>query len=104
MNFVKDTIIKAAIKAAGSKFCSVTFIKKTGDERTITFNPKEGVKLVTGERAEAVANRKANNPTLINVVDTSIANKQDARKSAWRSFDTQTVVSMKVDGVDISFN
>jgi len=95
----KDTIIKEAINKAGSKFCSVTFIKKTdGTERTIVFNPKEGIKLVSGNNAEAVAKRKANNPRLVNVVDSTIANRESDRRNGWRSFDTETVVSLKVAG------
>jgi len=103
-NLLKDTIIKEAIKNSGSKFCSVTFIKKSnGEYRTVVFNSKEGVKLVTGNNAEAVAKRKINNPRIINVVDVTVANRETDRQKGWRSFDTADVISMKVDGLPISF-
>ena len=103
-NSLKDTIIKEAIKNSGSKFCSVTFIKKSnGEYRTVVFNSKEGVKLVTGNNAEAVAKRKINNPRIINVVDVTVANRETDRQKGWRSFDTADVISMKVDGLPISF-
>lgn len=104
MSNIKSTIVKAAIQEAGSKFVSVTFIKKsTGEERTVIFNPKEGVKLVSGNNAETTAKRKVNNPNLISVVDASVANKEEDRRKGWRSFDSETVISMKVGGVPVSF-
>lgn len=99
----KSEIVKSHIQNAGSKFVSVTFIKKTtGEERTITFNPKEGCNLVSGNRAEATQKRKANNPNLINVVDSSIANREEDRRKGWRSFSSETVISMKVGGKQIN--
>lgn len=102
----KADIVRANIATAGSKFVSVTFIKKTtGEERTITFNPmedKRANKLKSGERAEATAKRKENNPDLINVIDTSIANKEADRRKGWRSFSADSVVSMTVGGVKVT--
>lgn len=100
----KTQMIKALISNNGSKHMSVTFIKKSdGTERTIGFNPREGVKLVSGERAKATATRKANNPDLINVVDSGIANREEDRRNGWRSFRCDTVIRMSIGGEVIEF-
>lgn len=100
----KSAIVKAIIENSGSKVLSVTFKKLTnGELRTIAFNPREGGKLVTGERAEATKTRKDNNPDIVNVVDASIANREADRRGGWRSFNCNTVVSIKTGGEEIIF-
>lgn len=100
----KAAQVKALLSTTGSKFCSVTFTKKSdGSSRTITFNPKEGMKLVTGNNAQASATRKKNNPNIINVVDASIANRADDRRDGWRSFDAETVLKLSIGGIVTKF-
>lgn len=95
-------IVAAIIEKAGSKFVAVDFIKVSdGTKRTINFNPKEGVKLVTREKSKATATRKANNPTLINVVDAAIANRSEDRRNGWRSFYAESVVGIRINGVEV---
>jgi hypothetical protein len=102
---IKAQIVKSVLSQAGSGFCSVTFIKKTdGSVRTLNFNPKEGVKLVTGENSQSVETRKKNNPNLVNVVDAQIANRADDRRQGWRSFDAESVISLKVGGVEVKLD
>lgn len=101
----KTLMIAALLNSSGSKMVSVTFKKKTGDKeiRTMVFNPCEGSKSVTGENAQATYTRKANNPDLFNVIDSTVANREEDRRNGWRSFSGDTVISMKVGGVPISF-
>lgn len=98
----KVETIKNIIKADGTKLMSVTFIKKDGTERVMSFNPKTAVGLV-GEKAsesskQAIATRKANNPSLISVCDQSLLCKGYPANACWRRINCETVVSVKSGG------
>ena len=76
-------LIQATIDRAGSQFVSVTFVKKDGTERQLTFNPKQiGEIKGTG--------RQCNDPDIFRIVE--------ANKGQWRSFDAKRVISIKVNG------
>jgi len=76
-------LIQAAIDRAGSHFVSVTFIKKNGDQRQLTFNPKQ-VGEIKG------TGRQCDDPDIFRVVESG--------KGQWRSFDAKRTVSIKVNG------
>ena len=76
-------LIQSTIDRAGAHFVSVNFIKKNGEARQLTFNPKQiGEILGTG--------RSCDDPDIFRVVEAS--------KGQWRSFDAKRVVSIKVNG------
>jgi len=82
--------IKSLINDAGSGFVSVTFIKKDGSERQMTFNPKDVNDIKgTGDTSN---------------VDANIFRVRDNTKQAWRSFDARRVIKIKSKGVITEFN
>lgn len=82
--------IKSLIDDAGSGFVSVTFIKKDGSERQMTFNPKDVNEIKgTGDTSK---------------VDANIFRVRDNTKQAWRSFDARRVIKIKSRGVITEFN
>ena len=82
--------IKSLIDEAGSGYVSVTFIKKDGSERQMTFNPKDVNDIKgTGDTSN---------------VDANIFRVRDNTKQAWRSFDARRVIKIKSGGVTTEFN
>ena len=82
--------IKSLIDEAGSSYVSVTFIKKDGSERQMTFNPKDVNDIKgTGDTSN---------------VDANIFRVRDNTKQAWRSFDARRVIKIKSRGVTTEFN
>lgn len=82
--------IKSLIDEAGSSYVSVTFIKKDGSERQMTFNPKDVNDIKgTGDTSN---------------VDANIFRVRDNTKQAWRSFDARRVKTIKSKGVITEFN
>lgn len=82
--------IKSLIDEAGSGYVSVTFIKKDGSERQMTFNPKDVNDIKgTGDTSN---------------VDANIFRVRDNTKQAWRSFDARRVIKIKSRGVTTEFN
>ena len=76
-------LVQATIDRAGSQFVSVTFTKKDGTERQLTFNPKQiGEIKGTG--------RQCSDPDIFRIVEAS--------KGQWRSFDAKRIISIKVNG------
>lgn len=76
-------LVQATIDRAGSQFVSVRFLKKDGEPRQLTFNPKTiGEIKGTG--------RQCDDPDIFRVVEST--------KGHWRSFDAKRVISMKVGG------
>ena len=76
-------LVQATIDRAGSQFVSVTFTKKDGTERQLTFNPRQiGEIKGTG--------RQCTDPDIFRIVEAS--------KGQWRSFDAKRVLSIKVNG------
>jgi predicted SnoaL-like aldol condensation-catalyzing enzyme len=82
--------IKSLIDEAGSGYVSVTFIKKDGKERQMTFNPmdKNDIK-GTGDTSN---------------VDSNIFRVRDNKIQEWRSFDARRVIKIKSRGVITEFN
>ena len=82
--------IKSLIDEAGSGYVSVTFIKKDGSERQMTFNPKDVNDIKgTGDTSN---------------VDANIFRVRDNTKQAWRSFDARRVIKIKSKGTITEFN
>ena len=82
--------IKSLINDAGSGFVSVTFVKKDGSERQMTFNPKDVNDIKgTGDTSK---------------VDANIFRVRDNTKQAWRSFDARRVIKIKSKGTITEFN
>lgn len=87
--------IRGLVKSAGSRFMSITFIKKDGSERLMQIQPMALAKHVKGDKASesaqrAVETRKTNNPNLLNV--------WDVKKKAARSVNMDTVKRIAIAG------
>ena len=76
-------LLNQIIDTAGSQFVSVSFTKANGEERQLTFNPKQ-VGEIKG------TGTKCQDPNIFRVVDVNL--KQ------WRSFDARRVSKIKVSG------
>jgi len=73
--------ISNLISSSGSKLVSVTFIKKDGTERQLTFNPADHNDIKgTGTACQ----------------DPNIFRIRDIKLGQWRSFDARRCVSVKV--------
>ena len=71
--------IKAIIDAAGGTLVNVRFTKKNGEERSLTFNPRDFAEIKgTGKKCE----------------DENIFRIRDIKLGAWRSFDARRVISI----------
>ena len=82
--------IKSLIDEAGSSYVSVTFIKKDGSERQLTFNPKDVNDIKgTGDTSN---------------VDANIFRVRDNKIQQWRSFDARRVIKIKSKGTITEFN
>lgn len=94
--------IKSIIREARSSIISVKFKKKDGTLRTMSFNARYKGKLKglnASESAQrAVETRKVNNPDLINVIDLAVKRKTKKEEASRRSFQCETVVSVKSGG------
>jgi hypothetical protein len=75
--------ISNLISTSGSKLVSVTFVKKDGTERQLTFNPADHNDIKgTGTTCQ----------------DPNIFRIRDIKLGQWRSFDARRCVSVKVSG------
>jgi len=81
-------LINEILLAAGSKFVTITFVKKDGSERKITVNPKE-VGEIKGTGSTCA------DPNIFRVVDTKIGQ--------WRSFDARRVIKVATKGGSVDF-
>jgi flagellar basal body rod protein FlgC len=82
--------IRSLIDEAGSSYVSVTFIKKDGSERQMTFNPKDVNDIKgTGDTSN---------------VDANIFRVRDNKIQQWRSFDARRVIKIKSKGTITEFN
>ncbi len=104
-NQEKTQNVKTIINQARSTIVSVTFKKKDGSLRGISFNGgyRAGIKGDSASESakKAVATRKENNPNIINVIDFSIDRKNKINgenENPWRSFDCESVVAIKSGG------
>ena len=103
MKTIKDIQqIRDLIQQSGSRIMRVTFIKKDGSERVMSFNPKFVKGLVESYKSEsteqAVKTRKANNPNLLSVMDITLKRKGEKDYKCWRSINLETVKSVKAGG------
>lgn len=75
--------IRQLIDEAQSQFVSVTFLKKDGSERQLTFNPKDHNDIKgTG--------KSCTKPSIFTI--------RDVKLGQWRSFDAARVISIKANG------
>ena len=82
--------IKSLINEAGSGYVSVTFMKKDGSERQMTFNPKDVNDIKgTGDTSK---------------VDPNIFRVRENAQQAWKSFDARRVLRIKSQGRTTEFN
>ncbi len=103
----KTEWVKSKIEESKSHLMSVSFVKKNGELRTITFNPKT-TKGMKGDKAsdqakQAVQTRKQNNPNLISVCDQSLLAKGDLAAKCYRSINCDTVTKVKVNGKEFAY-
>ena len=80
--------IKAIIDAAGGTLVNVRFTKKSGEERSLTFNPRDFAE-VKGTGAKCA--------------DENIFRIRDIKLGAWRSFDARRVLSISAQGEQTTF-
>lgn len=107
MNTTKIAKVKSLLALAGSTMISVKFIKKNGEERKITLNPKT-TKGVAGNNASEVAKKaivtyNKNNPNIVRCYDSQLAAKGEEPNKCWRSFSAESVLEIKVKGKTYSF-
>ena len=81
--------IAKLIKESGSKLVSVTFEKKDGSHRQLTFNPKD-INDIKGTGSPCP--------------DPNVFRVRDIKLSAWRSFDARRTLSVKVNGVNTTIS
>jgi len=80
--------IKAIIDAAGGTLVNVRFTKKNGEERSLTFNPRDFAEVKgTGTKCE----------------DENIFRIRDIRLGQWRSFDARRVLKISSQGEQTAF-
>lgn len=80
--------IKAIIDAAGGTLVNVRFAKKNGEERSLTFNPRDFAEVKgTGTKC----------------ADENIFRIRDIKLGAWRSFDARRVLSISAQGEQTTF-
>ena len=80
--------IKAIIDAAGGTLVNVRFTKKNGEERSLTFNPRDFAEVKgTGTKC----------------ADENIFRIRDIKLGAWRSFDARRVLSISAQGEQTQF-
>ena len=77
--------ISRLIQESGSKLVSVTFKKKDGSRRQLTFNPKD-INDIKGTGSSCA--------------DPNVFRVRDIKLSAWRSFDARRTLSVKVNGIN----
>jgi len=81
-------VLREIIDQAGSHLVSVTFIKKDGSRRQLTFNPHDHAD-VKGTGAPCT------NPDIFKI--------RDIKLGAWRSFDATRVVKITSEGSTLEF-
>ena len=80
--------IKAIIDAAGGTLVNVRFTKKNGEERSLTFNPRDFAEVKgTGTKC----------------ADENIFRIRDIKLGSWRSFDARRVLSISAQGEQTTF-
>ena len=85
----QQTKVTELIQQAGAKFVSVTFAKKDGTRRQLTFNPKD----ISGVKGTG---SPCSNPNIFRV--------RDIKLGQWRSFDVSRTLTVKVNGTVHTIN
>lgn len=93
METSKQELIRKIIADAGSQFVRVGFLKKNGEERFVTFNPKDFNEIKGTGKAST-------NPDIIRVRE--VQNKEEG-KTTWRSFSIDRLFSIKANGNEVAF-
>ena len=86
--------LKTIIRSAGSRFVTVEFIKKNGELRSLTFNPRDFAEI----KGDSVTGSS------LKPEKTGLFRVRDIRLKAWRSFNADTVISITANGVCLSIN
>lgn len=89
----RHEIIRDIIERAGSRLVSVSFLKKDGTERRITFNPRDWNEIKgTGSTCY--------DPNIFRIRE--ISNKEE-NKTTWRSFNAARVLKICANGSEACF-
>lgn len=89
----RHEIIRDMIERAGSSFVSVSFLKKDGTERQITFNPRDWNEIKGTGTA-------CSNPNVFRIRE---VNNKEEGKTTWRSFDATRVLRVRANGSEEIF-
>ncbi len=89
----KQELIRKIIADAGSQFVRVGFVKKNGERRFITFNPRDFNEIKGTGKAST-------NPDIIKVRE--VQNKEEG-KTAWRSISIERLFSIKSNRGEVTF-
>lgn len=89
-------------------FVSVTFIKKDGEPRTITFNKRarKGIKdpdSVSEAARKALETHNTRYPNHIRVLDSQLVAQGNPVEKSWRMINSDTVIQIDADGVVSKF-
>ena len=88
MTLTNTEAIRNVLKSAGSTYVTATFVKRNGETRALTFNPRHHL--------ETQGTGTPRPEDLFTVVDST--------NTKWRSFKAGSVVSIKSRGKVYSFN
>lgn len=90
----KTAIVRTFLQQAGSTIVSVKFVKKNGEMRQLSFNPKDRQEIKgTGAPTK--------NPQIVRCRDFGIVRKEGG--GAWRSFDCERVAEIRARGQVVRF-
>lgn len=90
----KTAIVRRFIQEAGSTIVSVKFVKKTGEMRQLSFNPRDRQEIKgTGNPTQS--------PQIVRCRDFAVVRKEG--KGAWRSFDCERVLEIRAKGRTVRF-
>ena len=89
----KQALVRKIIAEAGSQFVRIGFVKKNGEQRFITFNPRDFNEIKGTGKASI-------DPDLIKVRE--VQNKEEG-KTTWRSIKIERLFSIKSNGNEITF-
>jgi len=89
----KTSFIRQFIANAGSSIVSVRFVKLDGSLRSVQFNPRDKQEI----KGTGTPTTKAN------IVRCRDFRQAKAGNAAWRSFDTERVISIQANGQHVFF-
>jgi hypothetical protein len=89
----KTSFVKKFLDNAGSSIVSVRFVKLDGSLRSVQFNPRDRQEI-----------KGTGSPTTkANIIRCRDFRQAKAGNAAWRSFDTERVISIQANGQHIVF-